>query len=272
MKKQLFIRIKTIGQLEVVQEWMRKEKTIPALIFDHDMAGMMRKTMNGLYLCLPDVARQNRIASIEQMISGLPEGAGLVIKNLDELGMLFKMGYRGPLIGDSFLYAYNSEALAFYLDLFPDMKFILSDELTDRELKDLTASTPDVCPDRGMSCLPGGTPDFSDQDRFIYKVYGYQQLMVTNQCVNRNYTDCRAKKMEFTDSKGGRFTAVSNCSQCSSTIYNGKCTSMLDRIEEIGYQNLLIDLTIEDGKETLKILQGKASGEMTRGHHYKGID
>lgn len=244
------------------------------LILDYDLAGRAEQTISALrkdadrgadlpvgrpeglqaasvYLCLPDVARQSRSASIERMISGLPEGTGLAVRNLDELGILKQMHFEGPLIGDAFLYAYNREAILFYLEHFPKMQFILSDELTDRELKDLTGE---------------------EQDRFLYKIYGYQPLMITNQCMSRNYTDCREKKLAFADSKGNRFTAVSSCSQCVSTIYNGKCTSMLDKSEEIPYRNLLIDLTIEEKKEASQILRGRAPEDVTRGHHYKGID
>ena len=253
MKKQLFIRLRTAGQLDAVLEWVQGEEQVPVLILDHGLAGSLSRVLDiaPVYLCLPDVARQSRIESVEQMISGLPEKAGLAVRNPDELGMLLQTGHQGPLIGDPFLYAYNREAIFFYREYFPSMQFILSDELTDRELRELTKEEP---------------------ESFIYKIYGYQPLMITNQCMSRNYTDCREKKLEFRDGKGNRFTAVSSCSQCVSTIYNGLCTSMLDKLEEIPYRNLLIDLTTEDKKDALQILRGKLPEVVTRGHHYKGID
>ena len=54
----------------------------------------------------------------------------LVIKNLDELGLVLETRTQEQLeiIGDAFLYAYNNDALRFYRELIPEMKFIYSDE------------------------------------------------------------------------------------------------------------------------------------------------
>lgn len=251
--KHLYIRVKTSGQLQAVREWMEQEGTSATLLAEYELAGagIMQE---GMYLCLPDAGRQSRISSIREMILALPCGAGVLVRNLDELGLLLETGFQGPVIGDSFLYAYNSEALSFYEECFPGMQFILSDELTDRELEELIRK----------SALPS--------ERFIYKAYGFQPLMITNQCLSRNYTDCRKKELRFTDQKGASFTAVSRCSQCTSVIYNGLCTYMLDRTEEMGFSNILLDFTLESPGETTNILKGQVPGNYTRGHHYKGID
>ena len=55
-------------------------------------------------------------------------------------------------------------------------------------------------------------------------------------------------------------------------IYNGLCTYMLDRTEEVGFSNILLDFTLESPQETAEILNGTIPGKYTRGHHYKGID
>ena len=116
----------------------------------------------GLYFCLPEVTRQKKVSSIENMISRIPPGAGLLIRNPDQLEMILETGFVGPLIADSSLYAYNSKSIQLYSELLPRMAFVASDELTDRELKQTGADV-------------------------IYKVYGHQLLMVTNQCLKKNY-------------------------------------------------------------------------------------
>lgn len=257
--KDLYIRFKTRKQLETAAKWQypciwMADSALADEVLAH--AGKEQP----FCLVLPDIARQSRAGYIREIIEKLPPQAGIVAKNLDELGMLKEAGYQGNLIGDSFLYAYNPQALRFYLDLFPQMKFLCSDELTDRELA-----------------------SFADPERFIYKIYGYQQLMVSAQCISRNYTGCREKRLCFRDEKGNPFFAVSDCANCCSLIYNGLPTSMLDKGPDLGYENLLLDFTMEDQREMQQILtrtedmlrgdtKALENRKITRGHHYTGID
>ena len=203
-----------------------------------------------IYLCLPDVARESRSSLIRQMVQKLPESWGLLIRNPDELGLLQQMNYQGALIGDSWLYAYNSQAIRFYLEVFSQMQFICSDELTDKELESLGVQ----------------------KNRMIMKAYGYQPLMISNQCLNRNYSDCREKIRRFTDGRGEQFFVLSHCRQCCSTVYNGKSTWMADRIGQMGYSNILFDFTMENAEDMQNILWQNCPGEYTRGHHYRGIE
>ena len=238
-----------------------------------------------IVLCLPDVLRQSRLAQTEAAIAAVqPETrkrTGFLIRNLDELGMIRELGlqehFQGMLIADPFLYAYNSEALRFYLDLFPDLWFIGSDELTDREQQQTLQNSP------------------LRQEQMIIKVYGHQPLMITDQCLSHNYTDCRQHLMSFTDSHKERFFAAGSCRQCYSTIYNGKCTWLLDKVNEAGYQGfqiLMLDLTVEDALQVQGVLsfisqmtwqlhchadagatgQAAAPKSFTRAHHYKGVE
>ncbi len=127
--------------------------------------------------------------------------------------------------------------------------------------------------------------------------------MITNQCMSHNYTSCSDKTMRLKDDRGNDFVAVSNCSQCYSTIYNKTATSMIDKMEEIEKDCFFIDFTIENefeaeavlksisdienvrvstsgmGKrgtgiadmENRKAVIGKQQG-INRGHHYRGVD
>ena len=166
------------------------------------------------------------------------------------LGMLQSIGYQGELIGDAFLYAMNSQSIQFYLELFPQMRFIGNDELTFRELKELQV----------------------DPARMILKVYGRQVLMISNQCLSRNYSKCRNREQLFRGKQHDRFIAVSSCSQCYSTIYNGIGTWIADRPEAQGYGHVLYDFTIERPEEMMAILRGEQPSEFIRGHFEKGIE
>ncbi len=261
-----YIRVRTEEQLETAARW----EHLHGLLLDGDLAYGSFPQLQGkgwrIFRCLPEVARESRLHLIRPMIRDLPDPWGLVVRNLDELGMLQQMGYQGPLIGDSWLYAYNSQAVRFCLDLFPDMLLICSDELTDRELDQIRTG----------------------HGRMIMKVYGHQPLMITNQCINRNISGCREKARWFSDSHKERFLTLSHCRQCYSIIYNGKPTWMLDRLEQIRYENVLLDLTVEDARDTAEILRLAVSAgtepeqegivripgreSYTRGHHIKGIE
>lgn len=251
-----YVRVRTKEQLNIVMNWRQADVILMdytlmdcadaviasahAEVSDNARAAR-EKTLDDqrpqFYYCLPYVARQNRLESIEQIISRRPGGTGMVICNMDELAMLTEMGFQGDVIADPFLYAYNSDAIDFYREYYPGMKFILSDELTDREISGIAR----IQDERRM-------------DSFIYKIYGHQPLMITAQCISRNYTGCSKKAVPFKDERGNHFCAVSQCSQCYSIIYNEAATSMIDKMSEIGFKNLMIDFTIESADQVKRIL------------------
>ena len=55
---------------------------------------------------------------------------------------------------------------------------------------------------------------------------------------------------------------------------------MLDRLDEIPYENILADLTVEDAAKTRRALSrldakgtvNNGRGAVFRGHHYKGVE
>ena len=322
-----YIRVKTEEQLEAVIEWGRWDVLMidaglmKAAGLEHLMAGQTadpdQQTENlmagqaagrEIYIDLPDVLRESRSEKNRQILEESSKYTGIVIKNIDELGMVLESGFKGKVIGDPFLYAFNNDALDQYLELLPGMMFIANDELTDRESAELKYG-----------------------DRMIHKIYGYQQLMITAQCLSKNHTGCREKIISFKDDKGNAFYSMSNCDQCYSVIYNGRPTSMLDKESclllkhaaeseekgdtgfllsgsvasstENGYSRnpqpgsavtcgknhnnmdlpgyevnsvetggCLLDFTIETGEQVRGILRGDEIKMFTRGHHYKETD
>ena len=242
------------------------------------------------YFELPDVLREKRAETVRKMTEEAADFDGILIKNFDEIGLVREL-IGGPeedavvnkarsdwkLVGDSFLYAYNTAAIAFYKELFPDMRFVISDELTDSEADGLINSAKEK--------------RLAEPSDFIYKAYGYQPLMITNQCLGRNYTDCQKSMMHFSDEKRNSFFSVAECGQCYSVIYNGQPTNMLDKLiasddmfitDDMRMDSVLLDFTIEDEKETKEILQQiqkilnrgtvRLEKPFTRGHHCKGIE
>ncbi len=257
--KNIIARVKTKEQFNVVISF----DGINTIIGSNAVFSLMCDRMDKeFFLSLPDVARENKLKQVEADINKAKENEiGLLIKNIDELAMVKEMNFKGKLIADSFLYAYNDEAYKFYRELYPSMNFVLSDELSDKELESIKE-------------VP--------KENLFYKAYGYQQLMITNQCMNRNYWGCLKPLLKFKDDKNNEFYISSECGYCYDIVYNGQPTNMLDKIENVDFENILLDFTIETAKETKKIIeialkaakheQITLEDKFTRGHHLKSVD
>lgn len=221
---------------------------------------------------------------------GIPAD-GVVADNFDELAMIMEPMDRMQNTGEEpdlqehpqrkkrqmicageFLYSYNKEAIAFFRSLVPDIEFIAPQELTLHELKKLEQRA---------------------NVEFIYKVYGHQALMITNQCFYKNYAGCKAEQGSHITFKNenGVFYQIKECfagysetdggisrnkypenkaegrkacvdpDSCRNIIYNGLPTYMLDKLEEFMDERkgadevkLLIDFTIETARETEGII------------------
>ena len=96
--------------------------------------------------------------------------------------------------------------------------------------------------------------------------------------MNKRYAGCTKPLMKFTDEKHNDFYITSECGQCYDIVYNGQPTWAADLVEKNGCpaDNILLDLTVEDEKETAAVLDAFFSGEdkwrkilpkYTRGHH-----
>ena len=246
-----WIRVKTKEQLEAVR---KSQVHIDHLILDAavistapDLCALAAGAK--IYLQMPDVLRQNKKEKIKTLLDKASSYDGLVVRNLDELGLLLERKAQDhfAIIGDAFLYAYNHDAIRFYRELVPDMKFICSEELTDKEAKEL----------------------MDEKEAFIYKVYGYQTVMITAQCFRKNGGAC--KQTDLRDETGNILYAENDCSLCHTVIYNGVPTSMLDK-DTSEYANILYDFTIEDKETVKRILETKQCSSYTRGHHLSPVD
>ncbi len=221
------------------------------------------------YYQLPDVLRNPKV---EKLLAPVKSFDGVVIKNLDELGVIASADIPEvfELVGDAFLYAYNKPALELYRSFVPNMKFILSDELKKEELSQLMREEP--------------------AESFILKVYGHQAVMITAQCLNKNYGRCWKQKtsgkgreqrttvnkrqnpvIRFTDETGEDFYSASHCAECYSVIYKGEPTCILSKAEDKP-ENRLFDFTIESENETAQILKDWKGLAYNGGHFNKGIE
>lgn len=219
-----------------------------------------------IYIALPYVMRESNISLMEEIYATTAKCKGYLVKNIDQLAFLADKKYKGRIIFDSILYAYNNEAVSFYKALFDETAFVVSNELRLDEMK-------------GLYYTP------------VIKLYGHQAVMYTANCMTGYYHGCNNEKKNicssFKDDLNNRFYAVNDCSSCGSVIYNGLPTDISDYYAE-NIKNIpccLLDFTVEDAKQTENVMnefstvikgntdallsQGKAR---TKGHYFRGID
>ena len=262
-----YVSVKTMEQFQIVNNY----EFVRHIIIDYNIireaeVGKMNSEKK-IYVAFPDILRENKKHNMKDLyfLAGMTDG--IYVKNIDELGLLKEYGYKGTVLLDSFLYAYNDEAIRFYKDTFDNVIFVGSVELTHHELESLCTGT-------------------------VERLYGYQPVMITAQCFINNYLDgCgynRSKRFSFRDEKGNRFFSVNNCRDCYSIIYNGVPTDNVKQLTNNRNTDItneyLIDFTIESVDQTKKVmdrLEKIQTGETdiesdeldyTRGHYIKGIE
>jgi putative protease len=112
-------------------------------------------------------------------------------------------------------------------------------------------------------------------------VYGYQQLMVSAQCVRNTIKGCNQKNEKFflKDRYGKMFPVHCICKYCYNLIYNSVPTVLFGGRQEelLNGVTQRIHFTVETEKEIKEVLdafwnQTPVKGEMTRGHYRRGVE
>lgn len=253
---------------------VKNYKWVSRVILDYNIRQYRQTMLNkntSVFIALPEIFRQKNLVEYADMLSDISDFDGVMIRNIDELGYLIEIGYKGDVVADAGLYVYNDHAAAFYKNQIHNISFVSSAELTYNEIKNLSTNT-------------------------LLKIYGYQKVMVSANCISGNYCGGCAQKnsqmMNLTDDMGNVFYVRNYCVECYNIMYNGVPTSILDRLDLIhdSFTDAYIELTVEDGEKTNKIMDYIEKNiiglddmeqdndvhapikEYTRGHYFKGIE
>lgn len=226
--------------------------------------------MAGIFF--PYVFRKNSVQQFQDMQSVLGKFERVWVRSYDSLG------YAGDLPGigkeqialDHNLYVYSEEtAGAFAADGLKH--YTVSLELNRKEL--------------------GHMPNRKGE----FLLYGYAPLMVSAQCVYKNYDQCyknksgKEKNLYLKDRYFKKFFIKRNCKDCYNIIYNSQPISLFhhaDRIRKLGFGSYRIAFVSEDKEQIRNILitfenafiKGQtvtAPGEkdsFTNGHFCRGIE
>lgn len=263
--KPLKISVTTLEQLEEVSKYnyiygiyMSKILYIKA-----QKNGLIDKLKNKevkIFISLPYVIKSN--FSLSKYLTDIVFD-GLYIRNIDGIVCVsdtFSVEELKKLdiICGAFIYAYNKQAITFIKSIIPNAVFEAPMELNFNELKQLS------------------------NNRLELKLYGYQRVMLSAQCVQNSKYGCNKSEsvLKLKDDKNNIFYAKANCEECLGLIYNGIPYSFINNIDEteklspISYN---IDFTIEDGEMVRSILDkyfDKTHLDMfsTTGHMFRGVE
>ncbi len=217
---------------------------------------------NTLAVVLPPIIRKRYLDEISDIIIWLNDNApntGIVLRNIDELALLKKLAYSGPIITDYSLYVMNHWSVTFIKNVFPNAKITLPVELNEQQLQDMHL----------------------DSNPFEMVVYGYQQLMVSAQCLQQTTKQCNGmnNKSIMKDRYFKNFFIFSVCKYCYNLIYNGIPTVLYDLVDRTFGARVTkrIHFTKENETELRAVmdafLQGNSpEGEKTRGHYKRGVE
>ena len=241
------------------------------------------------YICaLPPVFRvDNRESAAACIRSAWERGfSGILVRTLEELELVRKLGYDGEIIADSSLYSWNGRSLAALAGRCD--RIVASLELSMAGIRDaVRASSLYGDGDSGQKRADG-----TAMRQMILPVYGRVPMMESAGCVRKTENRC-TKKDGFwflADRMGKKLPVRCRCGTCSNTIYNAVPLSLHQYADSPLFREvpvLLCMFTTEDPVRTGQILtffgklrkdrplDGKEGGRRTwdrRGKRKKAAD
>ncbi len=219
-----------------------------------------------VYLMMPQIWRLDTAKRVMKMMEDTFGAFGPVIKasvdgilvrSFDQLYTLKTAGLLNDadgfeVIADAGLYTWNKHARQQLTELGVTMD-TLPWECSSKELQE-----------RGC-----------ENSEFV--IYGYQNLMVSAQCLVKTVTGCSHEPSVhyLRDRKGVLFPVVNDCRICTNTIYNSvplELISLSGQVKALKPSSVRYMFTVESRDEILRVLKGNLPDEVTRGHFRKGAE
>ena len=216
-----------------------------------------------IFLALPHISRGNLDGKLKSLLLAEKETVdGVLIRNLESLGMLRKIGFDKSVIADHNLYILNHEAKNFLKEE-GISEYTASLELNAKELSGL-----DLTDCEGVG-------------------YGYTPVMESAQCLEKTCFGCKkaSGRDEMADRLGHRFSMRRVCTFCYNVIYNTDpqvLFSEIDTLRRLKFSSCRLHFTGESKAETKQILSLYAQAyaqdpvwpenlNYTKGHFRRGI-
>ena len=214
----------------------------------------------------PYVLRENSEQMLQKAAADLQLFDKIWVRSYDGIGFAEEtLGIPvAKLALDAGLYVFSNEAAADFLtDGFAG--YTVSQELNSKELAHMKNEQAELM------------------------LYGYAPLMISAQCVYKNYVSCIKEKhgagtqnehLYLNDRYQKQFEVVRNCRHCYNVIYNSQPLYLFDKfseVEALGAGACRIMFTTETVQETRRVLNQwltgeKRQSEFTRGHFARGVE
>lgn len=218
-------------------------------------------------LALPHILKAKNSALFEELISKADtfEFDGFLVRNLEELGMLGRMGCTRRIYTDAGLYITNTHSKEQLKELALTAgvslkRMTLPYELTEKELAYVAGSDTELV------------------------VYGSIPMMLSEQCVKKTFGRCdRSCGSVRIGNQGGRYIVKSNCRFCYA-LTSGINKLDLNTAPEIGRTLKTGSVRIEFSDESEEQIRAVLSNQMGRGskaeseknstfgHFYRGVE
>lgn len=218
------------------------------------------------YLALPYIVRKNQLNYLSNDLEYfVNEGLdGYLIRNLETLYLLKEKNLLSHAITDANLYTYNHEAQRFYK---------------------LLGIPEDTIPYE----LNKGEIAHRDNSNSEMIIYGYQPLMISAQCVKKNFSKCNKNSdtMLLVDRYKKNFHVQCVCDYCYNIIYNSIPLGLLKeaaQVQSYGIKSYRLNFTTESQARVNELLSQfyrayyldecpeGTSDQFTKGHLKRGVE
>ena len=287
VKGDVHILVTTKDQLEVALKKADEYSDITRIYVDSnlyqslDNAPLSRGRLE-LMVALPYMTRTEQydgVSEIERILDSLGDKGfdGVLVRNLEQLGLLHDRKFSGKVILDYGIYIWNGQAAEMLKDLACEAS--IPYELTFHEAKEVSKKV------RQKTGLPE-----------TYNIYGYTPMMISAGCVKKTLGTCsgfqnklHSEKLSIYDRMDNELKITTNCLDCYNIIWNAHPTSLhkkLTNIQDAGcFDHYRIDMSVESKKECADIISYYLdslnsesvsdifeNAEYTTGHFKRGVE
>ena len=287
VKGDVHILVTTKDQLEVALKKADEYSDITRIYVDSNLYQSLDNTPSSrgrleLMVALPYMTRTEQydgVSEIERILDSLGDKGfdGVLVRNLEQLGLLHDRKFSGKVILDYGIYIWNGQAAEMLKDLACEAS--IPYELTFHEAKEVSKKVRQKI----------GLPE-------TYNIYGYTPMMISAGCVKKTLGTCsgfqnklHSEKLSIYDRMDNELKITTNCLDCYNVIWNAHPTSLhkkLTNIQDAGcFDHYRIDMSVESKKECADIisyyldsLKSESvsdifeNAEYTTGHFKRGVE
>ncbi len=274
-KPHISVSISDFTQLKALWDIPETDRFyVPLAVFDkYETDFQSDEIKRRVWISLPHITRADSLHMIEngrgekykeRLLELSSLGYSFLVKNMEDAAFLLRNGFASSIRLDHSMYTLNNKAVGFWRE------------------QGVTAFTVPLELNR---------TEILNRDNYGSElvIYGYMPLMISAQCLRKNYKSCTKESGRWIlkDRKNKEFMVVFDCKNCHNIIYNSVPISLLPVLDNdilSSFESFRLELTAETQRESKLIVRdaidsikyGKdASKEnflYTRGHFNRGIE